>query len=279
MQIDELVKLEGGYSAEIYRATTTLASGETRDVVVRVCDSAELEFKLMTALRRHGVTVPEVHHLEVSDTPFAKPFLVMDFVDGEMALAPEDWGSFADQAADALLAVHGVNSAELDFLPALTDFWGEDVANALPRFRASEITTALQAATLQRKNEGTLLHGDFWPGNVLWRDGQIVSVIDWEDAALGDPLIDLAIARLDQVWIFSWETMERFTDRYRAASGVDFGDLGYWELCAALRMAQIIGHNIAGWIHYFEEYARGDISVAWFWQQYDRFIDEALKRL
>ena len=279
LKLENIRELAGGSSAEIYRATTTLPSGDTGDVVIRVCDSAELEFKLMTLLRRHAVAVPKVHHLELSDTQFAKPFFVIDYVDGVMALAPEDWGRFADQAADALLAVHGVDSAEIDYLPTLTEFWGEDVAATLPQFRASEITTALKSATLQRCNEPTLLHGDFWPGNVLWREGQIVSVIDWEDAVFGDPLIDLAIARLDQVWIFDWETMERFTERYRVAAGVDFGDLAYWELCAALRMARIIGQDIEGWIRYFEDYGRSDISVERFWQQYDRFIDHALARI
>jgi aminoglycoside phosphotransferase (APT) family kinase protein len=36
----------------------------------------------------------------------------------------------------------------------------------------------------------SLLHGDYWPDNTLWRDGRLVCVIDWEDAALGDPLAD-----------------------------------------------------------------------------------------
>jgi aminoglycoside phosphotransferase (APT) family kinase protein len=37
-----------------------------------------------------------------------------------------------------------------------------------------------------------VLHGDYWPGNVLWRDGRLVGVIGWEEAAFGDPLADLA---------------------------------------------------------------------------------------
>jgi aminoglycoside phosphotransferase (APT) family kinase protein len=32
---------------------------------------------------------------------------------------------------------------------------------------------------------------------VLWRDGRIVAVIDWEDAQVGDPLADLANTRLE----------------------------------------------------------------------------------
>jgi aminoglycoside phosphotransferase (APT) family kinase protein len=60
-----------------------------------------------------------------------------------------------------------------------------------------------------------LLHGDYWPGNVLWHDGKIVAVIDWEDARLGDPLIDLAMSRLDLVWICGIYAMHMFTEQYQ----------------------------------------------------------------
>ena len=80
-----------------------------------------------------------------------------------------------------------------------------------------------------------LLHGDFWPGNILWRDGQIVGVIDWEDAALGDPLADIANSRLELLWAFGVEAMQRFTDHYQSLAGIDFANLPYWELYAALR--------------------------------------------
>ncbi len=40
-----------------------------------------------------------------------------------------------------------------------------------------------------------LLHGDYRPKNILWREGQIVSVIDWAFADIGDPYYDLSIFR------------------------------------------------------------------------------------
>ena len=44
--------------------------------------------------------------------------------------------------------------------------------------------------------------------------GRLVGVIDWEDAALGDPLADLANSRLEILWAFGDEAMERFTREY-----------------------------------------------------------------
>ncbi len=37
-----------------------------------------------------------------------------------------------------------------------------------------------------------LLHADLGPGHVLCRDGRVVGVIDWSDARIGDPALDLA---------------------------------------------------------------------------------------
>ena len=61
-----------------------------------------------------------------------------------------------------------------------------------------------------------LLHGDFWPGNILWRYGQLVAVIDWEDAALGDPLADVANSRLEILWAFGIDAMQSFTHYYQS---------------------------------------------------------------
>jgi thiamine kinase-like enzyme len=81
------------------------------------------------------------------------------------------------------------------------------------------------------------LHGDYWPGNLVWRAGALVAVIDWEDARVGDPLADLANSRLELLFFFGAEAMQTFTTRYLAgaAADLDVAHLPYWDLCAALR--------------------------------------------
>jgi aminoglycoside phosphotransferase (APT) family kinase protein len=37
-----------------------------------------------------------------------------------------------------------------------------------------------------------LIHGDLWYGNLLMRDHRLTGVLDWEFAAIGDPLVDYA---------------------------------------------------------------------------------------
>lgn len=96
---------------------------------------------------------------------------------------------------------------------------------------------------LPRRNAPVLLHGDFWPGNILWKNGQLAAVIDWEDAALGDPLADLAMSRLEILWAFGIDAMHRFTRQYQSMTTIDFTDLPYRDLCAALWTIP----QISGW--------------------------------
>src|SRR5690606_20855011 len=106
------------------------------------------------------------------------------------------------------------------FVPQRPGGCAELVPERSPGARAAleteRIRDALGRAAPPQPGAAALLHGDYWPGNVLWRAGRLAAVIDWEDAALGDPLADLAISRLDLLWIFGPEAMRAFTDRYRS---------------------------------------------------------------
>jgi aminoglycoside phosphotransferase (APT) family kinase protein len=113
-----------------------------------------------------------------------------------------------------------------------------------------------------------LLHGDFWPGNVLWKDGQLVGIIDWEDAALGDPLADVANSRLEMLWAFGIDAMQSFTRQYQAMTTIDFINLPFWDLCAALRPAAK-----------FAEWAADDATEKTMRERHRWFIAQAFKKL
>ncbi|NYE75087.1 aminoglycoside phosphotransferase (APT) family kinase protein [Microlunatus parietis] len=48
----------------------------------------------------------------------------------------------------------------------------------------------------------TLMHGDYHPGNLLWRDGALTGVIDWNGARLGSRWFDVAYCRADVAALF-----------------------------------------------------------------------------
>ena len=109
------------------------------------------------------------------------------------------------------------------------------------------VAAALRQAPPQSSNAPVLLHGDYWPGNWLWQNGRLAAIIDWEDAALGDPLRDLAQSRLELAWIHDAAAAAAFTRAYLARRPLDTSALPYWDLCAALRLARLVGDDLAGW--------------------------------
>jgi len=76
------------------------------------------------------------------------------------------------------------------------------------------------------KTPTSLIHGDLGPHHVVIRDDRVVGVIDWSDARVGDPAIDLAWA------LFG--TPEPFAAAVATAYGVDDDQLSraldWWRL-------------------------------------------------
>jgi aminoglycoside phosphotransferase (APT) family kinase protein len=142
------------------------------------------------------------------------------------------------------------------------------------------IREALAAAwPLPQRNASVLLHGDYWPGNILWRAGKLVAVIDWEDASVGDPLADLAIGRLDLAWIYGVEAMMAFTKHYIALRALDDAALPYWDLCAALRLARLAGPDLAGWAAFYAPYGRHDLTERTIRERYRSFVAQAWEQM
>lgn len=193
------------------------------------------EFRLLQLLRSAGLPVPRPYLLDAPGEVLSSPCIVLEFIDGEPETAPSDLRDYLIRLAECLIEIHQLDTAKLDlsFLrrrDSLPPKRGEDEA---------DVRAALERVwPLPQRNEPVLLHGDFWPGNTLWKDGRLVAVVDWEDAAIGDPLADLANARLELLWAFGGDAMEDFTRHYRSGMrAVDFTDLAYWDLFADLRLA------------------------------------------
>ena len=165
----------------------------------------------------------------------------MEYIDGERVHSPADLPSFTRQLAAALAAVHdcGIARAEVPLLPDIGDRVSDELGTGPARdgvVSETAIRSALRANwPPQQVNTPVVLHGDYWPGNVLWRDGRLVGLIDWEDAAFGDPLADLANIRLELAWQFGTTVMDMLTGEYLALRpAVRTGTLAVWDLCTAL---------------------------------------------
>ncbi len=244
-------KLKGGVSAQVTALEIERLDGRTQKLIVRQHGEADLkrnpqiaadEFKLLQLLHSVGVAVPRPYHLDQSGEIFSRPYVVIEYIEGQPEFAPAHLPDFIHQFATHLCRIHQIDASKLDlfFLPQQEQLYTdrlrarpENVDDSLDEGR---IRDALETAwPIPQSNTPVLLHGDFWPGNLLWRDGELVAIIDWEDAAVGDPLADVANSRLEMLWAFGIDAMQSFTRQYQSMTTIDFTNLPYWDLCAALR--------------------------------------------
>ena len=234
--------LTGGVSAHIEAIEYELAEGEYQQVVVRRHGAADwkileedvttTEFSLQTILFEAGFPVPEPLLLDVSGSVLPSPFLVMAMVQGVTVVDDVHLQNALHQMADFLQGLHNLDTETLS-LPARLPRGEDPVNGALQYVPDTAANAALRAAIacwVTKPAENTLLHGDFWPGNILWKDNKIAAVIDWEDAAIGAAASDLAGCRCEIMAMYGEPAMETFTNRYLAGATREMSDLPLWEV-------------------------------------------------
>jgi aminoglycoside phosphotransferase (APT) family kinase protein len=282
--------LHGGVSARVTAIEVQRADGQTQKLIVRQHGAADLarnpqvaadEFALLRIVHEAGIPAPAPYYLDQSGEIFGTSVIVLEYIEGETVFALADAPDLLPQFARNLVAIHqiGCASHDISFLPDHAAHWGSIIGNRPARLDDSlsegRIRDALEAAwPWTQRNASVLLHGDYWPGNILWREGRLVGIVDWEDAAFGDPLADIAISRLDLLWAFGADAMERFTREYAAIAPIapiapiDGANLAYWDLCAALRPAGRLG-----------DWASDEAAEARMRERHALFVAQALERL
>jgi len=81
------------------------------------------------------------------------------------------------------------------------------------------------------------IHGDFHYANILWREGRIAAVLDYELSGRGVREFDLAwavVLRPSQEFLKTAEELERFLKGYRAAQPFSYPAFRYYYILAAL---------------------------------------------
>jgi aminoglycoside phosphotransferase (APT) family kinase protein len=280
-------QLRGGISAQMTALEMMLPDGRRQRMIVRRPRETVLkrnpqaaadEFKVLQIVQSMGVTTQAPYLLDQTGEIYATPYLVIEFIEGRPDFEPADVTETVLQMATQLARIHSVKGTDLDlsFLPKQA----ERLANKLKErpktlddsMDEGRIREALESIwPLPQPNESVLLHGDFWPGNLLWKNGQLVAVIDWEDAELGDPLADLAISRLDILMIFGVDAMNEFTRHYKSMTTIDFMNLPHWDLFAALRPVS----RIAEWADGWPELGREDITEITMREGHRLFVAQA----
>ena len=233
-------RLTGGVSAQVYALEVAHSSGALAQVVVREHApveshyTAELEFLLLKALHSLDLPVPQPILFDARCTLAATPFVIMAAIPGSSVIPTGEAFEYIDEMARQLFRIHQAPIQNLPALPSRVDPLPE-VFEYLPT--AAEwggLKARLRALTdTGFKGAPCLLHGDYWAQNLLWEQGRITGILDWEDAAIGDPLSDVAGASVELRYLFGREGMQRFIAAYSALSSVDPTRLALWQVYVA----------------------------------------------
>lgn len=277
VRVHGLRRLAGGSSRETWSFDLELA-GALLPLVLRRDPPGRtgagesdrgLEFRVVKAAFEAGVPAPRPHFACADPAVLGTPFYLMDRVEGEALprrLLRDDRYAGArekllPQLAEAALRIHRVPPE----LPALAGLPAPPpgVSPALAELeRVSEGIRALAAephpvlalaerwlrARLPAPERLALVHGDFRVGNVLFDEGGLRAVLDWELCKLGDPVEDLGWL-CTRAWRFGRDdlpagglgTREALLAAYRDAGGgdVDPAHLRFWEAMGSYKVALV----------------------------------------
>jgi hypothetical protein len=130
--------------------------------------------------------------------------------------------------AEAVIGIAMVDSGDLD-LPVFPRLPSPRWQDRIRRHAVGRAALDCLLALPPPPCEGGLVHGDLCQANLLWRDGHLVGVIDWDRASRGPMSVDIAMVWTDLLMRHGLEIAETFLQRL-TAEGIHFRDPRYWQL-------------------------------------------------
>jgi aminoglycoside phosphotransferase (APT) family kinase protein len=209
---------------------------------------ARAEDRALRWLHLHHRPVPEPVFLDDTGALLGGPGLVTRFLPGSPILDPPyppDWGR---QMALTLASIHAY-PCDASARAFLRDANREGLwfrrSGSIPAWMAADPDGWLVWEAIERllpPREETLprlCHTDFWGGNVLCLEGKITAVVDWEEAAYGDPGMDVAYCYMNLLLSGSDQdavpAAEEFLSTYISVTGGLVANLTLWKFAAAAR--------------------------------------------
>ena len=212
----------GGRSNLTYRITDgTTTWALRRPPLAHVLPTAHdmvREWRVISALQRTRVPVPQAVALCEDDDVLGAQFYLMGFVDGVVfdkrevldQVTPEIATSSCEQLVDTLVDLHQVEPTEVGlaefgrpegFLARQLRRWTKqwDASETQPRPELTR-TVELLHDRLPEQSTPAIVHGDYRLTNVMFAPdfSRIAAVVDWEMATLGDPLADVGLLAVYQ---------------------------------------------------------------------------------
>jgi aminoglycoside phosphotransferase (APT) family kinase protein len=234
--------------------------------------AVDREYRLISALHPLGFPVPRPFALCRDPDVIGAIFYVMALAKGRShpdgALPDCEPGArrrMYKQLVDTLADLHAIDpdAAGLGDFGKPGNYFERQVGRWTKQYRDSQTDDLPEMerlidylpASLPAQSRTSIVHGDYRIDNVLFDDGKLTAVLDWELATLGDPVADFSylamqwmmpadggagIAGLDLARL-GIPTVDEIVERYSTRSGVPVADKLDWYFAYNLfRLAGIV---------------------------------------
>ncbi len=261
--VSDLTSISAGWESDMYSfAVEHGPAGERRreELILRIYpgdgahDKSAREFHGMSQLHRVGYPVPQVLALERENSPFGKPFVIMEKIEGQvlwplLSRSPKE----KQRELLTLFCELFVQLHTLDWQPFMHDMARHDTGDpytfvdrqqrewrsALAGLPEVGFLPVLEWLEAWREQVPCLrpaaIHWDYHPGNVLVRDDGSAVVIDWTQVEISDPRFDLAWTLLLVGLHESAEWREFILREYERLAGARVEQLEYFDVAACFK--------------------------------------------
>ena len=263
-------RISGGMSNE----SLGLVRGSQRWVLRRPAKVAldgadrgmQREFRVLSALE--GTPVPHPQPVALCTDPAIAGcvFYVMQHIDGFVpgAELPEPFASDAALRQQLALSCMGAlgELARVDWRARGLEGYGKpdgfhhrQVARwsrQLEGYRAREFTELRDVGNWLEHHRPAddawlpgIMHGDYHTANVLIAPeppGRVAAILDWENATIGDPLLDLAgfLRMYESIGLGCWASRDEMIARWEQHSGRTAPDLRYYTALSAFKLSVLL---------------------------------------
>jgi len=209
----EVRQFEGGQSNPTYFLRTGAGNFVLRrkppGQLVASAHAVDREYRVLHALHRTGVPVPEVIVLCEDPEVIGTAFFVMRHIPGRVLtdptlpnLPPADRRAVILSYVDTLAKLHRLDPEKVglgdfgkpgNYFARQISRWGRQYQETeTERVDEMHVLLAWLEQHVPEQSATSIVHGDFQSGNSLTHpiEPRVVAVLDWELSTLGDPLAD-----------------------------------------------------------------------------------------
>lgn len=251
-------RLSGGLSCTL----DVLSDGSTRMVlrrygpwsIGREVDVAARETRALELMQRANIPAPAPIWVDTEGI-FEEQTIIVSYVEGRPDLTPSNPFEWAEGLAGTLHRIHEVRPEEED-LELFPPGAGEEVQKITENpelvlehpLGEDLLRRRVHLAGRDAPSDEVFSHTDYWPGNTLWRDGQLVAVVDWESPSMGEREMDVAYCALDIRYLGMDRVADHFVKSYKEVSGSPLPNLAHWEAIALCRPMPDIAVWVPAWV-------------------------------